>query len=135
VLTGPTLFLGTFEGELRDEAIALAISLRNFGHRVDFGLGGKLGKQNERADKIGAQWFVAYGSTEHQSQTLKLKNLRLPKDTPDSHPEKFVEVSVSGLAAWLAAREASAAAEREENARVIARRLAALDQGLDSSKH
>lgn len=104
---GPTLYLGTFDGPLRDEAVALAITLRNQGHRVDFGLSGKPGKQNERADKVGAHYFALYGSDEHEKGFLKLKNLRLPKDTPDTHPDKFVEVSLKGLGAWLAAHQDS----------------------------
>jgi histidyl-tRNA synthetase len=113
VARGPTLYLGTFEGPLRDEAVALAITLRNQGHRVDFGLSGKPGKQNERADKLGAHYFAVYGSTEHEKGSLTLKNLRLPKETPDSHPEKFFEVPLGGLSEWLLAeaqREAEAPA-------------------------
>jgi histidyl-tRNA synthetase len=94
---GPLLYLATFEGALRDEAVALAMQLRNQGHRVDFGVSGKVMKQSERADKLHARWFVAYGEQEHASRVLKVKNLRLQ----DTDPGKFVEVPLDGLAQWL----------------------------------
>jgi histidyl-tRNA synthetase len=103
---GPLLYLGTFEGPLRDEAVALAMRLRNQGFRVDFGATGKLGKQAERADKLGARYFATYGQTEHESGTLTLKNLRLP----DADPAKQTPVAISGLAQWLAQNSPTPAA-------------------------
>jgi histidyl-tRNA synthetase len=106
-VAGPQLFLGTFEGPLREAAIALVMRLRNQGLAVDFDpRGGKLGRQNERADKVKARYFAVYGETEHASGTLRLKDLTLPRDTPDDHPGKFQQVEVAGLAAWLQARKA-----------------------------
>jgi histidyl-tRNA synthetase len=99
---GPLLFIGSFDGTLRDEAVALTMKLRAAGHSVDFDpRGGKLGKQNERADKVGAKYFAAYGQNEHDSQSLKLKNLTLPRDTPDTDPRKFVEIKLAQLESWL----------------------------------
>jgi histidyl-tRNA synthetase len=95
---GPVLYLGTFEGPLRDEAVALAMSLRNQGFRVDFGATGKIGKQAERADKQGARFFATYGSSEQESGRLTLKALQLPKDAPG----KETEVPLAELAQWLA---------------------------------
>jgi histidyl-tRNA synthetase len=97
VATGPLLYLATFEGALREEAVALAMKLRNAGLRVDFGLSGKVGKQGERADKAHATYFAAYGDREHASGVLELKNLRLP----DGHAGKVTQVPVAELAAWL----------------------------------
>jgi histidyl-tRNA synthetase len=97
VAIGPLLYLGTFEGPLRDEAVALTMRLRNHGFRVDFGATGKLGKQAERADKLGARWFATYGQSEHESGKITLKNLRLP----DGDPAKETAVAMSSLAEWL----------------------------------
>lgn len=96
---GPTLFIGTFEGPERDDAIALVMKLRNEGFDVDFDPrgGNKLGKQKERASKVNAAWFAPYGGDEHKSGKLKLDNMRLPKDAP----RETVEISLDGLAAWL----------------------------------
>jgi histidyl-tRNA synthetase len=105
---GPQLFLGTFEGPLREAAIALVMRLRNQGLQVDFDpRGGKLGRQNERADRVGARYFAVYGDREHASGLLQLKDLSLPRDTPDTHPGKLQEVAVAGLAAWLLGRRES----------------------------
>ncbi|MFZ5440616.1 MAG: histidine--tRNA ligase [Myxococcota bacterium] len=94
----PTLFVGTFDGPERDDAIALVMALRNEGFHVDFDpRGGKLGKQKERASKVNAAWFASYGDAEHKSRTLKIDNMRLPKDAP----KEQVEVSLDGLRAWL----------------------------------
>lgn len=96
----PTLFIGTFDGPERDDAIALVMALRNDGFSVDFDpRGGKLGKQKERASKVNAAWFAGYGPTEHASRTLKLDNMRLPKDAKPE--DKTVEISLDGLRAWL----------------------------------
>jgi histidyl-tRNA synthetase len=95
---GPTLFIGTFEGPERDDAVALVMKLRNEGYSVDFDpRGGKLGKQKERASKVNAAYFAAYGADEHQKRTLKIDNMRLPKDAP----KETVEVSLDALPAWL----------------------------------
>ena len=95
---GPTLFIGTFEGPERDDAIALVMKLRNEGYSVDFDpRGGKLGKQKERASKVNAAFFAGYGDAEHKTLTLKIDNMRLPKDAP----KETVEVSVDALPAWL----------------------------------
>ncbi len=95
---GPALFIGTFDGPERDDAIALVMKLRNLGFEVDFDpRNGKIGKQKERASKVNAAWFAGYGPTEHQSRTLKLDNMRLPKDAP----KETVEVAVDALPAWL----------------------------------
>jgi histidyl-tRNA synthetase len=101
VATGPLLFIATFEGPLRDEAVALVMRLRNQGLMVDFAVSGKVGKQGERADKLHATYFVAYGEQEHASRVLKLKNLRLP----DGDPGKVSEVPLDGLAEWLRAHQ------------------------------
>lgn len=96
--SGPTLFVGTFDGPERDEAIALVMKLRNEGYAVDFDpRGGKLGKQKERASKVNAAYFAGYGDAEHQARTLKIDNMRLPKDAP----RETVEVSFEALPAWL----------------------------------
>lgn len=98
VRSGPTLFLGTFDGPERDEAIALVMKLRNEGFHVDFDpRGGKLGKQKERASKVNAAFFAGYGDAEHKSRTLKIDNMRLPKDAP----RETAEVSLDALPAWL----------------------------------
>lgn len=96
---GPTLFIGTFEGPERDDAIALVMKLRNEGFEVDFDPrgGNKIGKQKERASKVNAAWFAGYGPDEHKSGKLKLDNMRLPKDAP----RETVEISLDGLPAWL----------------------------------
>lgn len=100
-VTGPALFIGTFDDATRDEAIALVMRLRNQGLRVDFDpRGGKIPKQIDRADKLHSRYFAAYGGAEHDSGKLRLNDLRLPKD----HPEKNVEVAVADLAQWLRAR-------------------------------
>lgn len=105
---GPVLFVGTFDGPLKDEAVALVMRLRNQGLKVDFDpRGGKLGRQIERADKLGSRYFLAYGQSEHETGLLKLKDLTLPKSTPDSDPAKQVEVSSGELAGWLAERVAT----------------------------
>ncbi|MFO0595988.1 MAG: histidine--tRNA ligase [Myxococcaceae bacterium] len=94
----PLLFVGTFEGPERDEAIALVMALRNEGFHVDFDpRGGKLGKQKERASKLNAAWFATFGADELTQKKLKLDNMRLPKDAP----KEQVEVSFDGLRAWL----------------------------------
>ncbi len=98
---GPTLFIGTFDGPERDDAIALVMKLRNEGFEVDFDpRGGKLGKQKERASKVNAAFFAGYGDAEHKSRTLKIDNMRLPKDAP----KETVEVAVDALPAWLNAK-------------------------------
>lgn len=97
VVKGPLLYLATFDGPLRDEAVTLAMKLRNRGLKVDFGLSGKVGKQGERADKLQATYFAAYGDREHSSGVLELKNLRLP----DGHPGKVSQVPVAELEQWL----------------------------------
>ncbi len=95
--TRPTLFIGTFDGPMRDEALVLVTKLRNQGFHVDFDpRGGKMKRQLERALKVGARFFTAYGDSEHAAQTLGLKNL----DLPDSAQNK-VEVAVDGLPTWL----------------------------------
>ena len=53
-------------------------------------------RQLERALKVGARFFAAYGESEHASQKLGLKNL----DLPDSADNK-VEVAVAALPTWL----------------------------------
>jgi histidyl-tRNA synthetase len=96
--SAPTLFVGIFDGPERDDAIALVMALRNEGFHVDFDpRGGKLGKQKERASKLNAAWFAGYGPTEHASRTLKIDNMRLPKDAP----KETVEISLDQLRAWL----------------------------------
>ncbi len=95
--TRPALFIGTFDGPMRDEALVLVTKLRNAGYHVDFDpRGGKMKRQMERALKVGARFFAIYGDTEHASQKLGLKNFDLP-DTPDN---KF-EVAVDALPTWL----------------------------------
>lgn len=95
---GPTLFVGTFDGPERDDAIALVMTLRNAGFAVDFDpRGGKLGKQKERASKLNAAYFGGYGDAEHKAGVLKIDNLRLPKDAP----RETVEVKLDALPAWL----------------------------------
>jgi len=103
---GPQLFVGTFDGPLRETAIALVMRLRNQGLMVDFDpRGGKLGRQNERADKVGARYFAVYGQDEHARGVLRLKDLTLPRDTPDDHPGKYQDVPVEQLASWLLTRK------------------------------
>ncbi|MFT3708315.1 MAG: ATP phosphoribosyltransferase regulatory subunit [Archangium sp.] len=98
VRSAPTLFIGTFDGPERDDAIALVMALRNEGFNVDFDpRGGKIGKQKERASKLNAAWFAGYGGTEHASKKLNLDNMRLPKDAP----KETVEITLDGLRAWL----------------------------------
>lgn len=97
---GPTLFIGTFDGPERDDAIALVMRLRNEGHFVDFDpRGGKLGKQKERASKVGAAFFAGYGGNEHAAKSLKIDDMNAPKDAPRSE-----QVSFDALTAWLKAR-------------------------------
>lgn len=96
--SAPTLFIGTFDGPERDEAIALVMALRNEGFNVDFDpRGGKLGKQKERASKVNAAWFAGYGATEAAERKLKIDNMRLPEGAP----KETVEISLDGLRAWL----------------------------------
>ncbi len=96
----PTLFIATFDGPLRDEAFALVTSLRNAGFSVDFDpRGGKMKRQLERALKVGARFFGAYGDAEHASQKLSLKNL----DLAESDQNK-TEVGVAELPQWLRAQ-------------------------------
>ncbi len=98
VRSAPLLFVGTFDGPERDDAIALVMALRNEGFHVDFDpRGGKLGKQKERASKLNAAWFASYGDAEHKSRTLKIDNMRIPKEAP----REQVDVSFDGLRAWL----------------------------------
>ena len=95
---GPTLFIGTFDGPERDDAIALVMKLRNEGFEVDFDpRNGKIGKQKERASKVNAAFFGGYGPDDHKSRTLKIDNMRLPKDAP----KQTVEISLDALPAWL----------------------------------
>jgi histidyl-tRNA synthetase len=95
---GPTLFIGTFDGPERDDAVALVMKLRNDGFHVDFDpRNGKLPKQKERASKVNAAYFAAYGGNEHSSRTLKIDNMRLPKDAP----KETVEVTLDALLEWL----------------------------------
>ena len=97
--TGPTLFIGTFDGPLRDDAVATVMRLRNAGHRVDFDpRGGKLRRQIERADKVGARYFATWGEQEVQEGALELKALGLP----DDHPNKTTKVELARLGEWLA---------------------------------
>jgi histidyl-tRNA synthetase len=94
----PLLFVATFEGALRDEAIALVMKLRVAGYAVDFDpRGGKFAKQIDRANAVGALFFVAYGQSEHDAQAVKLKNMKVP----DADPNKFVQVNLGDLEAWL----------------------------------
>lgn len=94
----PTLFIGTFDGPERDDAIALVMNLRNAGFSVDFDpRGGKLGKQKERASKVNAAWFASYGEAEATAKILKLDNMRIPKD----QPKVTVEVAFDQLRTWL----------------------------------
>ncbi|MEW5740453.1 MAG: histidine--tRNA ligase [Myxococcota bacterium] len=98
-VAGPTLFVGTFDGPLRDDAVAMVMKLRNAGHFVDFDpRGGKLKRQIERADKVGARFFTTWGEKEVQAGKLELKALALP----DDHPQKTTTVELAGLEAWLA---------------------------------
>jgi histidyl-tRNA synthetase len=98
VRSAPTLFIGTFDGPERDDALALVMALRNEGFHVDFDpRGGKIGKQKERASKVNAAWFAGYGGTDHASQTLKIDNMRLPKEAP----KETVEVKLTELRTWL----------------------------------
>lgn len=95
---GPQLFIGTFDGPERDEAIALVMRLRNQGFAVDFDpRGGKLGRQKERASRVNAAYFGTYGEAEHKRGVLRIDNMRLPKDAP----RETAEVGLSDLAAWL----------------------------------
>jgi histidyl-tRNA synthetase len=95
---GPTLFIGTFDGPERDDAIALVMQLRNEGYAVDFDpRGGKLGKQKERASKLNAAYFAGYGDAEHKAGSIKIDNMRLPKDAP----KETVEVKLGDLRGWL----------------------------------
>jgi histidyl-tRNA synthetase len=96
---GPALFIGTFDGPLRDDAVAAVLRLRNAGHRVDFDpRGGKLKRQIERADKVGARYFATWGEKEVQDGVLELKALALP----DDHPGKTTRVPLAELERWLA---------------------------------
>lgn len=95
---GPVLFVGTFDGPLKDEAVALVMRLRAQGLRVDFDpRGGKLGRQIERAVKVGAKYFLPFGSSEAASGQLTLKALHLP----DGDAGKNVQVGLEALPAWL----------------------------------
>lgn len=97
---GPTLFVGTFDGPERADAVALVMRLRDQGFRVDFDpRNGKLGKQKERASKVNAAWWTAYGGAEHEARRLKLEDLRVPKGAPPVSEE----VSIDALPDWLAA--------------------------------
>jgi len=99
----PTLFIGTFDGPMRDEAFVLVTKLRNAGYAVDFDpRGGKMKRQIERAIKVGARFFGAYGDAEHTSGKLGLKNLDLPDATDNK-----VEVAVDALPTWLRETAAS----------------------------
>lgn len=96
---GPTLFIGTFDGPLRDDAIVAVMRLRNAGHRVDFDpRGGKLKRQIERADKLRARYFATWGEKEVQEGILEIKALFLP----DDHPQKTTRVPLAELERWLA---------------------------------
>lgn len=95
---GPTLFVGTFDGPEREDAVALVMRLRNQGFFVDFDpRNGKLGKQKERASKVNAAYFGTYGAAEHAAGKLKIDDLRLPRDAP----KQTVEVAFADLPAWL----------------------------------
>lgn len=105
--SGPTLFIGTFDGPLRDDAIATVMTLRNAGHRVDFDpRGGKLKRQIERADKVHARFFATWGEKEAQDGVLELKALALP----DDHPQKTTRVPLAELERWLAVNATPAVA-------------------------
>jgi histidyl-tRNA synthetase len=96
--SAPTLFVGTFDGPERDDAIALVMALRNEGFHVDFDpRGGKLNKQKERASKVNAAFFGSYGDAEHKAQVLRVDNMRLAKDAP----KQTLDVPLSELRAWL----------------------------------
>ena len=96
--SAPTLFVGTFDGPERDDAIALVMALRNEGFHVDFDpRGGKLNKQKERASKVNAAFFGSYGDAEHKAQVLRIDNMRLAKDAP----KQTLDVPLSELRAWL----------------------------------
>ena len=95
---GPALFVGSFDGPAKDEAVALVMGLRNQGLKVDYDpRGGKMGRQIERAVKTGARYFVALGQSELESGRLTVKNLELP----DGDPLKMVEVALEALPGWL----------------------------------
>ncbi|MEW6430984.1 MAG: histidine--tRNA ligase [Myxococcota bacterium] len=105
--TGPVLFIGTFDGPLRDDALATVMKLRNAGHRVDFDpRGGKLKRQIERADKVRARYFATWGEKEVQEGVLELKALALP----DDHPQKTARVPLAELEHWLAVNATPGAA-------------------------
>ena len=73
------------------------MQLRNEGHFVDFDpRGGKIGKQKERASKVGARFFAGYGGNEHTSRTLKIDDLNAPREAPRSE-----NVTLDALAGWL----------------------------------
>ncbi|MCC6333492.1 MAG: histidine--tRNA ligase [Myxococcales bacterium] len=98
-VAGPTLFIGTFDGPLREDAVARVMRLRNAGYHVDFDpRGGKLKRQIERAAKVGARYFTTWGEKEVQAGKLEFKALALP----DDHPQKTTTVELAGLEAWLA---------------------------------
>ena len=95
---GPTLFVGTFDGPEREEAIAMVLKLRNEGFAVDFDpRGGKLPRQKERAAKVNAAWFLAYGDAEHRSQIFKIDKLQTSKDAA----KVTIEIAMDQLRTWL----------------------------------
>ena len=98
----PTLFIGTFDGAMRDEAVFLVTQLRNAGFTVDFDpRGGKMKRQIERALKVSARFFGALGENELKSQKIEIKNLEKPDGA-----ENKIEVALGDLPQWLRTTEA-----------------------------
>jgi histidyl-tRNA synthetase len=94
----PIVFVATMEGALKTAAVRLLTDLRKCGLFVDFDpRGGKIKRQIERASAVNARYFLVYGEAEHQSKTVRLKNM----DLADGDPNKEVAVAVDALAEWL----------------------------------
>lgn len=94
----PSLFVATMDGDSRDEALALVFALRAKGLSIDFDpRGGKLKRQLDRANHVGARYLVVYGDSERQSGILRVKDLGLA----EADPQKEQSVARAELEAWL----------------------------------
>ncbi len=93
---GPLLVLGAIDAAGSEEAVATALALRNAGHRVDFYPLQKIGRQAERAARVGARFFAAIGPDERLRRSLQVKELA---------SGVIAEVALENLGTWLKANQ------------------------------
>jgi histidyl-tRNA synthetase len=75
--TPADVFITVFSDELLLESIKIGQELRSAGIKTASQLKqSKLGSQFKFADRIGAKLAIVYGPDEHESKSIKIKNLQ-----------------------------------------------------------